>query len=114
VAIITAQVHDDQMTATVIHQPRVAWDGARAFVRITTMPYYEAFAEHVRNRLGPQAYADLEDTHERMVDNLRRTGGDRYVPDVEAGKWRFRLEDLLRNRPDMAGTVLDLTAMVPR
>ncbi len=34
--------------------------------------------------------------------------------DGEAGKWRARLEDLLRSRPELAGTVQELTAMVPR
>ena len=56
----------------------------------------------------------LEDTRARVLDNYYRTGGDRYVTDVEAGKWRVRLEDLLRTRPDLAGTVIELTAMAPR
>ena len=102
------------MTPTVIHQPRVAWDGARAFVRIAQTPYYEPFADHVLRRLGPDFYLQLEETRARVLDNLARTGGDRYVTDVESGKWRARLEELLRARPDLAGTVIELTAMVPR
>ncbi|HEU4347473.1 MAG TPA: hypothetical protein VFR35_06765 [Actinoplanes sp.] len=99
---------------TVIHQPRVAWDGAQAFVRITRSPYYEAFADHVWERLGSEMFRALEETRDRVLDNLVRTGGDRYVTDVEAGKWRIRFEDLLRTRPDLTGTLIDLTAMVPR
>jgi hypothetical protein len=37
------------------------------------------------------------------------TGGDRHAADVEAGKWRVRLEDLLRNRPDLVPAVIELT-----
>jgi hypothetical protein len=102
------------MTPTVIHQPRVAWDGACAFVRVAQTPHYEAFADQVHHRLGPGTFAQLEDTRERLLDGINRSGGDRYVTDVEAGKWRVRLEELLRTRPDLAGAVLDLTAMVPR
>ena len=39
--------------------------------------------------------------------------GDRYVTDVEAGKWRVKLEDLLRARPDLADEVLRLAGMAP-
>ncbi|MEU7906602.1 hypothetical protein [Actinoplanes sp. NPDC049118] len=113
-AFIAVWVHDDHMTPTVIHQPRVAWDGARAFVRIAQTPNYQAFADHVYHRLGPETFTQLEETHERLLDGLIRSGGDRYVMDVEAGKWRVRLEDLLRTRPNLADAVLDLTAMVPR
>jgi hypothetical protein len=113
VAIITARVQNDHMTLTVTHQPRVAWDGALAFVRIAQTPYYDAFATDVLRRLGPDQYALLEDTRARVLDNLARNGGDRYLLDVEAGKWRVRLEDLLRARPDLTGTVMELTSTVP-
>ena len=102
------------MTPTVTHQPRVAWDGALAFVRIAQTPYYDDFAAHVLRRLGPDQYEMLEDTRARVLDNYYRTGGDRYITDVEAGKWRVRLEDLLRAHPDLTGTVVELTTMVPR
>jgi hypothetical protein len=92
----------------------VAWDGARAFVRVAQTPHYDDFAVHVLRRLGPEQYDMLEDTRARIVDNYYRTGGDRYVTDVEAGKWRVRLEDLLRQHPELTGTVLELTSMVPR
>ncbi len=98
----------------VIHQPRLAWDGARAFVRVSYTPEYPVFADRVRSRLGPDLHTALVDTHERVFANLARNDGDRYVTDVEAGKWRARLEELLRNRPDLAPAVQELTAMVPR
>jgi hypothetical protein len=114
VAIITSKVHDDHMTMTVTHQPRVAWDGARAIVRIAQSPSYDEFAVQVLDRLGPEQHALLEDTRARLVDNYYRTGGDHYLCDVEAGKWRVRLEDLLRHHPDLTPTVLELTSLVPR
>jgi hypothetical protein len=98
----------------VIHQPRVAWDGARAFVRAAGSPAYPVFADYVRQWLGHDLADDLADTRDRLFDDLVRTGGDRYVGDVEAGKWRVRLEDLLRRRPEAIGAVLDLISMAPR
>jgi hypothetical protein len=108
-----AEEHDHHMTP-VIHQPRVAWDGACAFVRAAGSPCYPVFADYVRQWLGPDLAEDLTDTHDRLFDNLVRTGGDRHVGDVEAGKWRVRLEDLLRSRPETIGAVMELTTMVPR
>ena len=98
----------------VTHQPRVAWDAARAVVRVAQMPYYAEFAEQLMLRIGPDHYLMLADTRARVIDNHHRTGGDRYVTDVEAGKWRVRFEELLRTRPDLVGAVLELTSLVPR
>jgi hypothetical protein len=112
-AIITAAGHDHHMSP-VIHQPRVAWDGACALVRAAGSPAYPVFAHQVRQSLGPDLADDLADTRGRLFDNLAGTGGDRYVGDVEAGKWRVRLEDLLRRRPEAVGAVLDLITMASR
>jgi hypothetical protein len=95
---------------TVIHQPRVAWDGARAFVRAAGSAHYEGFANRVLRDLGSQLYGDFADTRQRLLTAYVETGGDRFVADVEAGKWRVRLEDLLRERPELAGPVLELTS----
>jgi hypothetical protein len=113
VAIVTCGGHDDRISP-VIHQPRVAWDGACAFVRAAGSPSYPVFADRVRQQLGRDLADDLADTRDQLFDNLVRTGGDRYVGDVEAGKWRVRLEDLLRRHPEAIGAVLDLTTMAPR
>jgi hypothetical protein len=114
VAIITSEVHDDHMPPMVIHLPRVAWDGACAFVRAAGSPSYPIFADYVRQWLGPDLADDLAETREKLFDNLYRTGGDRYTGDVEAGRWRVRLEDLLRSRPETTDAVRELTSMVPR
>ena len=102
------------MTAPVIHQPRVAWDAARAVVRAAQTPYYAEFAQQMMLRVGHDHYLLLEDTRARVLDNYYRTGGDRFVIDLEAGKWRIRFEELLQTRPDLVPTVLELTSMVPR
>jgi hypothetical protein len=95
---------------TVIHQPRVAWDGARAFVRAAGSTHADSFAGLVLTGLGSAMYGDFADTRHRLLDDLVKTGGDRRVADIEAGKWRVRLEDLLRANPDLTPTVRALIA----
>ena len=97
------------MTPTVIHQPRVAWEGARAFVRAAGSPQSERFATLVLSRLGGEVHGQFADSRQRLLTALVETGGDRHAADVEAGKWRVRLEDLLRTRPDLIDAVRDLT-----
>lgn len=94
---------------TVIHQPRVAWDGALAFVRAAGSPHSESFAAAVLAQLGSEVFGQFADTRQRLLTALVETGGDRCAADVEAGKWRVRLEELLRSRPDLTPAVIDLT-----
>jgi hypothetical protein len=94
----------------VIHHPRVAWDGARAIVRAAGSAHYEGFADHVLQRLGSGMYGDFADTRQRLLTAFVETGGDQYAADVEAGKWRVRLEDLLREKPELTGAILELTS----
>ena len=96
------------MTQTV-HQPRVAWDGARAFVQAAGSPHSEQFAARVLSRLGSEVYGQFADSRQRLLTALVETGGDRYAADVEAGKWRVRLEDLMRQNPQLIVAVQDLT-----
>lgn len=93
----------------VIHQPRVAWDAARAVVRAAGSQHSEGFAARVLDRLGSETYGAFADTRQRLLTALVETGGDRHAADVEAGKWRVRLEDLLRTRPDLTDALLELT-----
>ena len=96
------------MTQTV-HQPRVAWDGARAFVQAAGSSHSEQFAARVLSRLGSEVYGQFADSRQRLLTALVETGGDRYAADVEAGKWRVRLEDLMRQKPQLVVAVQDLT-----
>ena len=93
----------------VLHHPRVAWDGARAFVRAATGQHYDDFGAHLLARLGSEAYGQFADTRQRLLTAMVETGGDRHVTDVEAGKWRVRLEDLLRTKPELSEAVRELT-----
>jgi hypothetical protein len=97
------------MTQAVIHQPRVAWDGARAFVRAAGSADAERFALLVLDRLGEESHAQFLDTAQKL---RAWTSGDRYATDVESGKWRVRLDDLLQTRPDLIPVILDLTKTV--
>src|SRR3954462_11520643 len=99
--LVTMQTRRSTMPQTIIPQPRIAWDGARAFVRAAGGQHYEDFAARVLGLLGSEPYGDLADTRQRLLTALVTSGGDRYTSDVEAGKWRVRLEELLRSRPDL-------------
>jgi hypothetical protein len=101
------------MAQLITHQPRVAWEGARAFVRAAGGPGYEAFSGRVASRLGAEFYGELANTRQRLFAAQVATGGDRFMSDVEAGKWRVRFEDLLRTRPDLTATIQELTAQAP-
>ncbi len=94
---------------TVIHQPRVAWDAARAFVRAAGSAHSEAFAARVLSRLGSEMYGHFADTRQRLLTALVETGGDRFASDLEAGKWRIRMEEMLRTKPELTGAVIELT-----
>ena len=100
------------MTQSVIHQPRVAWDGARAFVYAAAGPDYDAFAGRVADRLDPEIHDALAATREHILTDWSRTGGDRHATDIELGRWRVRLEDLLRSHPEHTGALLDLIAAI--
>ena len=108
-AIITVTV-DDHLMTQVQHQPRVAWDGARAFVRAAHSPGFFEFGWQVRELLGREVYEQLAVTRDHLLASDILTGGDRHASDVEAGKWRWRLQDLLSSRPDLSGAVVELTA----
>ncbi|GAA3342835.1 hypothetical protein GCM10020358_39270 [Amorphoplanes nipponensis] len=101
------------MTPTVIHQPRVAWDAARAFVRMAGGPGFDAYAGRVLARLGPEMYGELAGTRRRLLAASVESG-DRFAADVEAGRWRVRLEDLLRSDPSLIAPVRELTEAAAR
>jgi hypothetical protein len=103
------------MSQSVIHQPRVAWDGARAFVRAANSPEYYDFAGRLLSRLGPDLYGELANTRQRLLTaSVESSDDDRFTADVEASKWRVRLEELLRERPDLMTVVSELTETVAR
>lgn len=91
----------------VIHHPRVAWDTARVFVGAA--PDDELFgwlSNEVGELLGPGAEEALAETRDRL---RWATTGDLAL--VEAGRWRVRLEDTLRARPEVAEPLRTLTTI---
>jgi hypothetical protein len=96
------------MTQTVVHPERVAWDAARAFVRAARSPYFLQYADRVYQLLGPKFYEDLHATRARLDDWMRRPPADRYMFDVEAGKWRVVLQELMFQRPELIGSLQNL------
>lgn len=105
------QRHSEAMAPTAVHpQPAVAGDGARAFVHAAGSSHSDGFAARVLSRLGSEAYGHFADTRHRLLVALVETGGDRLASDVEEQKWRLRLAELLRTRPELTEAVLELTA----
>jgi hypothetical protein len=102
------------MTQLVIHQPRVAWDGARAFVRAAEGPAYDAFAAAVHHRLGPALYGELANTRHRLLTAQLAATIDGPLADAEVSMWRVRLEDLMRTSPDLMDAIQELSEQAPR
>jgi hypothetical protein len=90
----------------IIHQPRVAWDAARTFVAISESEAGFAWLSgEVRDLLGPAYQEALAGTRRNLLRPVRADARE-----VEAGTWRVRLEDVLRNRPSLAEPLLTLLA----
>ncbi|MEU7978582.1 hypothetical protein AB0B63_08640 [Micromonospora sp. NPDC049081] len=93
----------------VLHHPRVAWDMARLIV--ASVPDDELFdwlRAELGELLGPDHAGSLQDTRRRLLPWARTTP---EAAAVEAGRWRVRLEDLLRTRPETAEPLRSLTVI---
>jgi hypothetical protein len=101
------------MTPSVIHQPRVAWDGARAFVAAAGSEGFGPFADLVGKRLDITLYGELAATRERLLTAQIDGITDEHAAHAEVGVWRARLDDLLRRRPELLHTVRDLISQAP-
>jgi hypothetical protein len=101
------------MTRSVIHQPRVAWDAARAFVAAAGHDGFTGFADEVARRLGSAVHSDLAATRERLLTARVDESTDEYVALGEVGIWRVKIDDLLRRSPELTEAVRDLTAQAP-
>jgi hypothetical protein len=99
--------------APVIHLPRVAWDGARAFVAAAGSDGFQAFVDQVGSRLGVAFHGELAATRERVLTARVTEVTDEHAAHAEVGAWRVRLDDLLRRNPQLTDTVRELIAQAP-
>lgn len=99
------QIADQPTGHRVIHQPRVAWDLARALVTVAGADEgrYQWFAARIQTLLGPAYRGQLVGTRANLAAAVRDD-----VRQIEIGQWRTRLEDLLRTRPELT---TDLSAL---
>ena len=96
------------MSQYVIHQPRLAWDGAQSLVSCCLSGSdYPWLSERVRELLGPPADEALWQSRLRLVRPERDDARS-----LEVGAWRVRLEDALRSRPELTEPFLEFVAEV--
>ncbi|WP_246157753.1 hypothetical protein [Catellatospora sichuanensis] len=94
------------MDSSVRHQPRVAFDAARILVDMSGADagLFAWYGDQLAVLLGPSYRRELLATRNEVVSSPRVNARD-----VEGGKWRVRLEDVLRARPDVAESLHQLT-----
>ena len=86
-----------------INAERLAWDAARAVVRLLEDDRYEWLSTRIGALLGPERQLALSDSYTRMSWSARSDASM-----VEAGLWRAQLVDLLHARPELADPVRQL------
>ncbi len=95
---------DGGMTHGIVHQQRLAWDCARTFTAAADSDRdYFWLCHQVRRLLGPEYEQALSDARTRLLLAARPD-----APQVEAGLWRARMEDALRERPELVYALADL------
>lgn len=95
------------MTSGVVHQPRIAFDGAVALVRAAQGESTVAlwYADQLAALTSEQYAAEFWMTRTRL-------GEAPEAWTAETGKWRVRLEDALQTRPKLAAALTGLTTEV--
>ncbi|MEU8382958.1 hypothetical protein [Streptosporangium sp. NPDC048865] len=91
---------------TVVHHPRVAWEGARAFVNAADDNVYWWLGDMVGRSLGV--------THQTRLSMTRVRLQREDAWPAETAAWRVRLEEMLDERPDLAPVVLQLVTETSR
>jgi hypothetical protein len=87
------------MPTAVVHHARVAWDFAQQAVAAAGDPTdgFAWFLAQLGAVLGPDHQRELLDTRDRIARDFRPD-----IRSVEIGRWRVRIEDMLRAEPDLA------------
>ncbi|MFC0527552.1 hypothetical protein [Phytohabitans kaempferiae] len=94
------------MTTQMINRERLAWDSARALVRVLGSAQVTGWLHgQMAAQLGPASAAALAESRRRLFASPRAD-----APQVEAGIWRARLLDLLATDDALAGPLRELTA----
>lgn len=82
----------------VTHHPRLAWDGAMAFVGAAAhRDLYGWLDERLADLLGEPGRRALAETRVRLFHSRRPE-----APHVETGRWRARLADVLGTDPALS------------
>jgi hypothetical protein len=95
------------MEASVLHQPRVAFDAARVLVNVSGAAdedLYVWYGDQLAALFGPSYLGKLLATRNMLKRSQR---GD--IRNVETGRWRVRLEDMLRTQAGVAESLHHLT-----
>ena len=88
----------------VTHHPRLAWDGAMAFVGAAAYDdLYGWLDERLADLLGKPAQHALAETRARLRYSRRPD-----APQMESGLWRARLADVLDADPAVCGPLRTL------
>jgi hypothetical protein len=83
----------------------LAWDGAMMFVGAAHFgDLYGWLAPTVRDQLGVDAFCALAETRYQLLYSPRPEAHN-----VESGRWRVRLEELLLNHPELVEPLRELT-----
>jgi hypothetical protein len=94
------------MPVKVLHQPRVAWDGAQVLVNACETGFdFGRLSVRMRELLGPGYEEALWQSQMEV-----RYSALPQARELEAGKWRVRLEDALRERPELIEVLADTFA----
>jgi hypothetical protein len=94
------------MATRIYHHPRVAWDFARVAVSMATAndDLYVWFSSRVAEVMGGPYRGHLSETRTRLTHPGRAD-----APLAEAGLWRARIDDVLREHADLAEDLFILT-----
>jgi hypothetical protein len=93
----TPPIDDVHMPTGIIHQQRLAWDCARVLAEAAdTDQLYFWVGARLRELLGPEHEWMLSQSRTRLLIGARSDQRQ-----VESGLWRAKLEDVLRERPEL-------------
>jgi hypothetical protein len=97
-----------EMSLTITHPPRVAWDTALTLVKAARADDATATwcRDWIAELLGAERAADFLTTRHRLAD----AGAAVNEVQVQEGLWRVRIQDALAGRPDLAEPLLDRIA----